>query len=339
LSRKALVTSVATKLGLPWLLEQAGTRRPSLAVLVYHRILNPADSRYDPAVIEATPDQFDDQMATLRRRHAAVDPEELCDLIENPSKVKHFRIAITFDDGYRDNFTNAFPILRSHGLSAMFFVPTHFIGTKRIPWWDQIAWVVRNTKKTEVTFEFPQKKTFTIDQANPASSIQQIIRLFSKAGNVDQDKFLAEVERACALEIPKEADEAQFFSWEEADEMQKGGMAIGSHTHSHRILNSLSADEQKKECTDSGKQLKERGFARSDCLAYPVGNLTSFSDETIRYAKEAGYRFAFSNFGGLNAPGKIEPMNVRRMGMDIAENATQFRFRLGLSAVAGKEVW
>src|ERR1043166_4490896 len=56
-------------------------------------------------------------------------------------------VLLTFDDGYLDNYTLAFPVLRSHGVQAVFFLPTAFIGTAHLPLWDVIGYVVRQTRK------------------------------------------------------------------------------------------------------------------------------------------------------------------------------------------------
>ncbi len=54
---------------------------------------------------------------------------------------------ITFDDGYRDNHATALPILKREGVTATFFVATGFIDAPRLPWWDEIAWMVRTSRQ------------------------------------------------------------------------------------------------------------------------------------------------------------------------------------------------
>jgi peptidoglycan/xylan/chitin deacetylase (PgdA/CDA1 family) len=312
--------------------------RPALAVLVYHRVLRPDDWPYDRDVIEATPEQFDEQMAMLKRHHDVAGPEEMVELILAPKKLKRLRVAITFDDGYVDNYEQAFPILKSHGLAASFFIPTDFVGKRQLPWWDQIAWAVRNTTRTELELTYPKPISIRIDRADPVPAIRCMLRAFKREKNVVLDTFLTRVEEACGLELPKEAPKRQFISWDEAAEMQRSGMAIGSHTHSHRILGHLSADEQRTECEESRALLKKNNLA-ADCLAYPVGNPLSFSSTTTSCVKDAGYRSAFSNYGGLNLPEQMQCFDVKRIGMGFDESAAHLRARLSLSAIARRQVW
>jgi peptidoglycan/xylan/chitin deacetylase (PgdA/CDA1 family) len=332
-----IATKVASRLRLLPFLERFASR-PALAVLVYHRILRPEDWPYDRDVIEATPEQFDEQMAMLKRRFDVADPEEMVELILAPHRLKRLRVAITFDDGYLDNYVHAFPILRSHGLAASFFIPTDFVGTKQLPWWDRIAYGVRTTTRTELRLSYPRAVTIAVNRREPATAIRDVLRAFKREENVVLDTFLENVEEACGVALPKEAPDRQFMSWSEATEMQNGGMAIGSHTHSHRILGHLSAAEQRSECEESRAILKKNSLV-ADCLAYPVGNPLSFSATTKTCVKEAGYRSAFSNYGGINLPDQMSPFDVKRLGMDLGESAAHLRTRLSLSAMARRQVW
>jgi peptidoglycan/xylan/chitin deacetylase (PgdA/CDA1 family) len=337
MSKRGLATSVASRVGLLPVLERVGSR-PALAVLVYHRIMRPESHRYDRAVIEATPEQFDEQMAMLKKRHSVLTPDELLDVIANPAKLRRFCVGITFDDGYRDNYDHAFPILKSHGLSAMFFVSTHYVDSRRLSWWDQVAFIVRSSARSTLTLEYPQKLVVNVDHDHPEEAIRTVLRAYSRSENVDLARYLAGVEEACGLRVPDEADDRQFMSWEEACEMDRAGMSIASHTHSHTILGNMTAERQREECRESRDRLKERNLT-ADALAYPVGSRTTFSATTISCAKEEGYRFGFSNYGGVNRPDAMDPFDVKRMNMGLDVTAPQLRLRLALSRASRRAAW
>lgn len=337
MSRRRLASSLASRLGLVPLLERFGSR-PGLAVLVYHRILDPSDHAYDRGVIEATPDEFDAQMRMLRARVAVVDPEELPELVAQPSKIRRFRVAITFDDGYLDNYTIAFPILKSHGLRATFFLATGYVGSRHLSWWDRIAYVVRHSDRSELRLHYPRPLVVKVDRDAPDEAVRTVLREYKRAKGVDFDRFAAGLEEACGVPMPTEAAERQFLAWDEAVEMARAGMGIGSHTHTHSLLANLSAEEQSEECRRSRTLLGEHRLS-ADTIAYPVGGPGTFSATTKSCAKEAGYRCAFSNYGGLNVPGRVDPWDVRRIGMDREENADQLRLRLALTSMARRQPW
>jgi peptidoglycan/xylan/chitin deacetylase (PgdA/CDA1 family) len=307
-------------------------------VLVYHRVQKAEGHAFDKDVIEATPDEFDEQVGMLKRRHTVVDGEELAALVEKPGTLRGFPVAITFDDGYRDNYTNAFPILRSHGVRATFFLPTDLIGTRRLPWWDQVASAVRRSTRRELRFVYPAAAVIAREGALLEQAIRAVLRLYTRDPTVDIERYLAEVERACDVTLEPESAEPQFMSWDEAREMERGGMAIGSHTHTHRILANLGPGDQRAECVDSMARLRERGLSPAG-LAYPVGGLASFTKETVEVARAAGYRYAVSNYGGINVPAETDAFDVRRLGMEKGTPLAELRLRLALSGLGGRAAW
>ncbi|MEO9136837.1 MAG: polysaccharide deacetylase family protein, partial [Casimicrobiaceae bacterium] len=99
--------------------------RPRVTVLLYHRV---SDDTRDNLTVGV--EQFDRQMALLRRHCTVLSIEELLQLEVIPASGVPL-VCVTFDDGYLDNYTNAVPILLRHGVPAAFFVSTGIIGTDR----------------------------------------------------------------------------------------------------------------------------------------------------------------------------------------------------------------
>jgi len=140
---------------LEWVIRR---RRPMLAVLTYHRIAVPgvrSDPYYDP-VISATPEGFDHQLRFLKRHFRPIGLEELRDtngLQAMLSRTKRPLVLVTFDDGYRDNFEVALPILHRHEVPATFFIPSSFLSRPRLPWWDQVAYLLKHTDAERLTLK------------------------------------------------------------------------------------------------------------------------------------------------------------------------------------------
>jgi len=119
----------------------------------------------------------------------------------------------------------------------------------------------------------------------------------------------------------------RFLDWNEAREMVSGGMAIGSHTHSHHVLSQLRPDQQRQELAQSRALLRQQLGMEVDALAYPVGAASCFSDQTQQLAQEVGYRGRHFHFnGGTNLSKKdAAPNNIRRVGVG-GESWPRFRF-------------
>src|SRR3954463_14856710 len=136
--RRAVAASALERSGLGALLRVAPAWRGLLA-LTYHRIGTPGDEPLDRAMWDATLEEFDAQAGFLARNFDVVGPEDV-----GPRPAGR-HVLITFDDGYRDNYTHALPILRAHGATATFFLTTGFLDRPRLSWWDEIAWMVRTS--------------------------------------------------------------------------------------------------------------------------------------------------------------------------------------------------
>lgn len=327
--KRELVSDLSAATGLTWLLEHT-PRRPVLMILNYHRIGDPNATEYDPGLFSCTAGEFDWQIAYLKRRYRMTTLDEVLGLLSGEGLLTEPRVLITFDDGYIDNYQLAYPVLRRHGVQGVFFLPTGFVGTSRVPWWDEIAYMVKRSRRTRFHLDYPQPQDFDLDVGGIATSIRNILRLYKQPAMRDATRFVEQLERACDSARPGNDAQRCFLDWNEAREMQQGGMAFGSHTHNHEILSKLPVQGQLEELRVSRETLQKELGRNIDTLAYPVGARDTFSEETVSALRQAKYRAAFSFYGGFNAAGSIAPFDVRRCGVD-----QQSRKRLRLQTAIG----
>jgi peptidoglycan/xylan/chitin deacetylase (PgdA/CDA1 family) len=309
--------------------------RDSLLILNYHRIGNSDDDLFDPGVFSATADQFNDQISYLKRHVSLVTLEEALVFIDGTSreKTRRCRVLITFDDGYLDNYEIAYPILRSHGAQGVFFLATSMVGSCKVPWWDHIACLIKTARRHRFSLHYPADLVIDIDENGITDSLQAVLKLYKLPGNYDPARFIRELAEETKGEEPPKTSR-RFLNWDEAREMIRGGMAIGSHTHTHAVLSQLEPNQQYEELSKSRAILKEQLGIEADVLAYPVGGRTSFTDQTQMLASEAGYRAAFSFYGGTNIPGKTSAYDVNRFGGGD-QSRRRFRVQTSICRVTG----
>jgi peptidoglycan/xylan/chitin deacetylase (PgdA/CDA1 family) len=275
----------------------------------------------------------------LKRRFPIVTLEEVLEFCDRPSRLKTFCMLITFDDGYRDNYQLAFPILRSHGVQGTFFLPSAFIGTRQIPWWDQINFLLRSSARRTIQLRYPVECSLPLHEATFQATARRVLTLYKSPQTADASRFLTELETACEVERPRTADEPLFMDWNEAREMVRGGMAIGSHTHTHSVLAKLPYSQQYEELAASRDLLRQNLNVDADCLAFPVGGRTSFSTETFEALSNAGYRAAFSFYGGLNTPRNIRRFDLMRHWVEADTTMPVFRLRTLTAAATARFVY
>jgi peptidoglycan/xylan/chitin deacetylase (PgdA/CDA1 family) len=305
-----------------------------LLVLNYHRIGNRNEEPFDAGVFSATADEFNDQISYLKRRVSLVTLEEALAFIDGElneaivgEKIGGCRVLITFDDGYIDNYDIAYPILRSHGVQGVFFLATSMVGSSQVPWWDEIACLVKTARVRKFSLRYPAELVVDIEENGLTESLNAILKLYKMPGNADHARFMQELAQEGRGQEPPQT-ERRFLSWDEARQMMRGGMAIGSHTRSHMILSQLQPEQQLEELRESRAILQEKLGSNVDVLAYPVGSKGSFTHQTQSAAQQTGYRAAFSHYGGTNLRGRTSPFDVNRIAV---HNQSQNLFRVQTS--------
>jgi peptidoglycan/xylan/chitin deacetylase (PgdA/CDA1 family) len=348
--RQFLARALGT-LGVLTLLERlALTRRPTLVVLTYHRIAVPGVSTnpfYDP-VISATPEAFEAQLRSLAHRFRVVNLDEILNDAAGSALASGKPAAlVTFDDGYRDNHDAALPILRKLGVPATFFIPTGFLEEATVPWWDQVAYIIKHTSVDKMELpRAPGDPAPMVIALGPeptdaarTAAVMTVIRQFLDGAIPDQEWFLAQLGRRAGVPVDVNAlSKNMFMCWDHLRELAGAGMSIGSHGHSHRALGMLDEEAQRRDLRESRDRLEAelgRGVA---ALAYPYGWPGTFTATTGRLAAEAGYRLAFSSLEGVNHPGgdDFAPMALRRLNVGTGDSPCLLRARAALHARSGR---
>jgi peptidoglycan/xylan/chitin deacetylase (PgdA/CDA1 family) len=272
--RRAVAAAALERSGLGALLRVAPTWRGLLA-LTYHRIGTPGDAPLDRAMWDATLEDFDAQIAFLARNFDVVGPGDV-----GPRPAGR-QVLVTFDDGYRDNYTHALPILRAHGATATFFLTTGFLDRARLSWWDEVAWMVHTTggDRAEIPALLDRVKTL------PGTQREAFVdRLAASTG---------------AGRAPAAAGAEQWMTWRMARELLAAGMTVGGHTVSHPILARLGEDAQRDEVFACRARLEaELGIAMR-WFSYPNGDHGSFDARTRAIVAEAGVDLAFAFHAGF----------------------------------------
>ena len=283
---------------------------PGLLVLNHHRIGEAACCDFDRAVISASADELDQQIVFLQRRFPVVGMDEALHLLRHPARMKHPHILLTFDDGYRDNYDEAAPVLCARGCSAVFFIVPQMVGTAAVPWWDEIAFLLRNCPSPVLELDSPAPFRMELEPDREAAIAHTLI-FFKSTANREPDRFLEKLRETVAIPLPKQP--RRFMTWEEIRELAASGMEIGSHTASHAILGRLTPERQFQELVGSKQEIEAHTGTPVRTLAYPLGSRAAFSELTEQLALQAGYEAAFSFFSGINSPGNYRLTNLRRM--------------------------
>ena len=288
-------------------------RRHRGVILAYHRVLpaGSGDLTFTQPGMYVTQETFEAQVGYLARHYHVVG---LGDLLVRPLDRT---CAITFDDGWLDNYEYAFPILKKYGVPATIFIATGQIGTGRWPWPDRICYYIHNAPAGRfveaLASALPSNVTkhdkgggFPADRQLAAELVLQRLKGLEHAllervvSRLDRD--FAELNDTLHRRRP-------WMTWDEVDEMSDAGIAFGSHTRSHVILTRVPKAEARVEIQDSRQELSARLDRPVTSFCYPNG---AYDPELVRMVGEAGYSLAVTTRRGLIGR-SADPMTLNRL--------------------------
>jgi peptidoglycan/xylan/chitin deacetylase (PgdA/CDA1 family) len=226
---------------------------------------------------------------------------------------------ITFDDGYLDNYNHAFPILKKHNVPGIFYIPTDFIGSKVVPWWDEIAYLLRNSYNQ--SYQLPeQTDIYFLDENNIDAIIRKIISQAKLIKNISIIEILEDIREKFPQAVNKlnklsSKEKTLFMNWVQVKDMADNGMEIGSHTVSHQILSQLSETQQEQEIEQSKYIIEENIGRKVLSIAYPVGLYNCYTDKICSISKKTGYIIGFNKEAGKNKT-IPNPYDINRLSVD-----------------------
>jgi peptidoglycan/xylan/chitin deacetylase (PgdA/CDA1 family) len=288
-------------------------------VLNYHRIGVAADASVDRALWSASDGQLERQLRFLARNFELIGPDEL--LAGDPAPRAR-RVLVTFDDGYRDLYTHAFPVLEATGVRATLFLCTGFIDGRASGWWDEIAWMLRSSQAPALRPGRWSPEALSLSPAEITASIKRVNCAYRTLGPGATEDFLRALGSATGAGR-RPAQPADWITWDMAREMHAAGHAIGAHSISHSLLSRLPAARQREEISGSLDRIEAEIGERTRWFSYPVGVPGAFTAQTVACVREAGVELAFSQYGGYVA-GKLRPLDVPRTGVAPTLDGVRF---------------
>ena len=296
-------------------------------VLMYHRVVSREDREFissHPGIIVDT-DAFEKHLGWLRKHFDVVS---LSEFKERMISRRHFQeptCLITFDDGWQDNFCQAFPLLERYGLPAVIFLPVGFIGTKKRFWQEYLthslfqALLSSDGEKhlgCEKIFEKLglDRSLLTPDEVGKVK-IQKSISQAKTFSDEELGNLISETHKVIDRQSKYKENFDTFLSWEQVKRMAGDRINFGSHTVNHKILTKIPFEQVQKEVRLSKLVLENQLGDETIAFSYPNGN---YNAEVKKIVISNGYQLAFSTEPGLVSPEDdaftIKRINVHQEG-------------------------
>ena len=299
-----------------------------LTVLMYHRVKQIDGVQFDqyPPVVSANPEQFDHQMAFVHKYFNSISIDHLTSWLQDGGKLPVRPLLITFDDGYRDNFLTALPILEKYELPALFSIATDFIGTGRAFDWDMAAHCFKNTQAQGALLPITGWSTWK-NEREKYCVMRHWVRSLTQQPH--QQRSVAVENLAKALNVTLEDNTFQdlCLTWDQVRALTAAGMGISSHTRNHVVLDQIEPGHAKNELSESRDRIERETGLSVNTLAYPNG---IFNPELEALVNEAGYDVAFSTQCGPSTLSTVaaHPLAIERVVISHKDNMMRFLAKL-----------
>lgn len=308
-------------------------RVPWLTVVNFHRVNQEEEAApFDEGVLDATPRSFHEQLSILKRHFTLITLDELR-AYRRGGPLPASPALVTFDDGYRDCHEIALPILKTLGIPAAFFIATSYITERRLFWWDRIAYVLKRTRMARLTLSYPARLDLEVEGA-VGTATNRLLRIVKSQQGLDVERFLDEITEAADVPwdpaIEKDLADRLLMTWDQIRSLRREGMEIGSHTRTHRPLQTLPAEHLEAELGGSRQDLERELGESVPAIAYPVGEPVAHIPAVRKAIEDAGYELGFSYNTGVQRLDAFDPLSICRFSTERSYGPARFR---GLLAV------
>jgi peptidoglycan/xylan/chitin deacetylase (PgdA/CDA1 family) len=280
-------------------------------VLAYHRII---DDDHPLAVftypqLQVSPSLFTKQIELVRSLGKVLSLEELFQVGIHEPLPSGF--LITFDDGWRDNFTEALPVLQKMGVKGAVFATTGFVGTGSLCWTLRVWMFIRSGMEQLRQLE---EKHFGFNNKELVGEAR-LHRLFSIVSSVSphiRAQFIADVNNVHLSTFGPDQPKLA-LSWEELKVLDSKGISIGGHTHKHEPLTLLDVPSRITELQRSYDELRHHLGKKICALSYPH---SSYNPDVIAAAHKVGFTMSFGFKKIPSLPADLQHRFLPRIEID-----------------------
>ncbi|MDR2214334.1 MAG: polysaccharide deacetylase family protein [Nevskiaceae bacterium] len=261
---------------------------PRLLVLMYHRVLPAAhpDRAVEQPGMYVSPETLGMHLAVLKRHFSLVHLDDWLRAASRGEPLPPQACAITFDDGWRDNFDHAFPVLREHAAPATIFLVADLIGSDRVFWPNRLGRVLtRLTPGAQLPGELGQLLLPVTQrmQGGAGPFVEDIDQAIVLAKTLDDDSLNQDLNAAEQQWGAPDDARAVVNAAELALMAQSGLVRFGSHTCTHyRLRGQIPADVLHREIADSSAHIQRMTGQPATLFCYPNGDFTSAAVEMVR---------------------------------------------------------
>lgn len=305
---KQLLATAVTGMGVGAVL---GAMLRGFAPLVvgYHRVVDDFDEKARGSIpgMLVSRAMLERHLDRIGRTYRFVSLDDLAAILERGGPVPRDIAAVTFDDGYRDVYEHAVPLLLRKGIPAAVFVVSNIVGTRQLQVHDRLFLLLGRAASRPDQLEMILARRFEeasvpadrrdAINASGGSALAMTRALLETLPFDHLESVMDDLEAAVGPARTRNDQDLWSMDWAMLADMRAKGFAIGSHSCRHTLLANETPDVMRREADASRRRLETALGGPIVHFAYPDG---SFNTTAIRAVGMAGYKFAYTACSHLN---------------------------------------
>ena len=261
---------------------------PFGAILMLHKVDSPdSNGIWWNQHLKISPETLDKMISYARKRKCKfVSLDEMADALAG-KKRRHRMIAITLDDGYRDNYSNGLPIFSKTKTPFTIYVCTKMIKSKMLYWWEILEQLVLRhnsiTLKDGRTFSCSTKKEKEL-------AFLDIREIILKLPQDNLEESLRQLFVNYDIDF-NYGNQNLGLTWEQIRELKQEPLAtIGNHTYSHKAFTGCTDEEIGADIDRANAEMHSNTEIKMHHFAFPFGEAIAVSEHDIELVKQLGFR-------------------------------------------------
>lgn len=298
--------------------QHAAAQTAQVQILAYHRVVADIEQAEREAIfgLVVSVETFTRHLELVQETYDVVTMEQTLAILRGePHSGARPAVLITLDDGYRDVYECAWPVLRRMNVPAIVYVPTALIGTPQLLDHDRLYWLVRTAHERGVDLRKPLEAAgLTPEQAAKLCAARDVVRVTDQLNYQPlamRQPILQSLEAALGINAADYPTDYQLLDWQMIREMVAWGITFGAHSDRHLILTLESEASAEREIRRSKRVLEEQLNCPIHHFAYPNG----YYNEAVReMVKRAGFASATTTERALAKFGD-DPYTLSRISL------------------------
>lgn len=278
-----------------------------LTILCYHGVTNKKSygiENYSQKHIHYK--IFRKQLKIIKNSNQVISMDDVVKMYDSSSHSKENLVAITFDDGFKNNFEIAAPILDDFNFKATFYITSGLIGTNKLFWVDQLENSINHYKKSnfkivlnDEIFDFKTKTKF-----NKINALNFIKKYCKQIENTEKNRVVEYVNNLCEGETfkTKNISNYEIMNWKDIKKInQEKNFIIGGHSLKHDLFSKIETESQLKQDIETSIELIQNKIGhKTTHYSYPEGQSIHFNKKIIKILKGNGIRCCPTAIDGTN---------------------------------------